>query len=65
MGKRDLHEIFHARCGGPIRIVTTNEIGCKTCSFHYVCETLEQPMEAVYRLIDDGTLVQVYDDEEF
>jgi hypothetical protein len=55
--------VTHSRCGGEIKLVTPTvqrEIGCTRCSFSYLCEDMERPIEAVYRLIAEG----VFSEEE-
>jgi hypothetical protein len=59
--------VSHARCGGDICLVPPTEgrreIGCSKCNFSYMCESLERPIEAVYRFIADGTFEEEPDDD--
>jgi hypothetical protein len=64
---RKLEGVSHAKCGG---IITLNapkgvrELCCEKCNWIYECESLERPIHAVYRLIDEGTFIDTdYEDE--
>jgi hypothetical protein len=59
--------VSHARCGGDIKLVPPTEgrreIGCSKCDFSYMCESMERPIEAVYRFIAEGIFLEEEDDE--
>ena len=58
--------VSHVRCGGDIRLnppyTDKREIGCSKCTFSYLCEDLERPIEAVYRFIAEGIFLEEEED---
>jgi len=60
--------ITHTNCGGDIELfppyIGQRVIGCNRCRFTYTCESLERPIEVVYRLVADGTFLDEDLDED-
>lgn len=59
--------VTHKDCGGDIRLHAPEgerTIVCGKCDWNYHCESMERPIHAVYRLIDQGILVDEEEDDD-